>query len=72
MNRATEVFAALVCIVIGLAGLFAVSAVAYGIADNMQRTASAKSERQLCEERGGAYGELRGAGYHCFAKEAFK
>jgi hypothetical protein len=31
-----------------------------------------KSDRQLCEERGGTYGELRGAGYRCFSPEAFK
>ena len=32
----------------------------------------AKSERQLCKERGGVYGELQGVGYRCFSPSAFK
>lgn len=44
---------------------------AYGLGATLNAP-RVKSDRQLCEERGGVYGELRGAGMRCFAKEAFK
>jgi hypothetical protein len=63
---------AIAALMAALCGLALAAWFAYAVLAPAMSTMKVKSERELCEERGGIYGALRGDKYRCFSKEAFK